>query len=105
MPKNDINEVVSLLNDMSKGLSKLEQTSGLVIQDSQFVEGTKQNFVGPVELSETTEEARRKARFRATRLKEPFDESETPPDELETADEDLVDDYVEKLIDDALGFK
>ena len=90
---------------MSHGLSKLEQTSGLVIKDSQYVEGTKQNFVGPVALSKDGEGARRKARFRATRLKEPFDESQTPPEELETADEDLVDDYIEELIDNALGFK
>jgi len=105
MPTKDTTNKSTLkwLSRTERGFDRLSKISGVVIQDSQHVVATKKNFVGPPELSETDEKARNKARFRAAKLGQAFDESETPPAELDRAEDALVDSYLEDIVDDALG--
>ena len=67
------------------------------------IENTKKNQVGPVELAQTDADARRKARYRNTKLRQPFDEADTPEEEKEKIPEEWVEDYVKDMFDDALG--
>jgi hypothetical protein len=54
-------------------------------------------------LSDTNKGARVNARLDSMLKGQPFDESSTPPGELETADQDVEDEIVNRVIEEILG--
>jgi len=92
------------LEHIATGLERLSKISGdVVVQDSKHIAAKEKNRVGAVQVSPTAADARNAARFRNTKLQQPFDETDTPDEELAAADDALVDDYLEDIIDKALG--
>jgi len=56
-----------------------------------------------IQLAKDEKGARVNGRIDAMRRKEEFDESNTPPDELKTKEEDMIDELINREINDIFG--
>lgn len=56
-----------------------------------------------IQLAEDEKGARVNGRIDAMRRGEEFDESDTPPDELKTKEEDMIDELINREINDIFG--
>ena len=71
------------------------------IEDNIMAEGELKK--GKTQLFNTDKEARTDARVQALIEGKPFDESETPPEELETVDDDMITRIIERKLDMIVG--
>ncbi len=99
-------EVLKDLEQMMKGLERLDKASGeVVVKDSKHILAKKKNTVGAVQVSPTATEARNAARHRNAVLQQPFNETNTPPEELEAAALAEIDAFLEDIVNNALGIR
>ena len=85
---NNVNEkTLAYFNKVSKKLPNLEEN---ILGEGEFVKGKTKLF-------DTEKEARTDARVQS------FDESQTPPEELETVDDDIINGIIERKLDMILG--
>jgi len=90
--EQSIKNIIDGLNSIPK-----EMEEEVIVKDSQFTKGN--NFVDTSKLSDTAEEARHEARYVAARLQQPFDESNIPPEEVEDAEEEIVNRFLRDYLD------
>jgi len=100
---NNNEEFLNGMNKISKGLDKIDSNNGkVIIKDSKYI-NVANNMVKKNKLSKTPEGARNEARFRNTKLGQPFNEKDTPPEEIEKSTNSLIDKYMEDILDQAFG--
>jgi len=87
-------ETIDYFNKVEKELIKLSDFSGGI------GEGI---FVGKTKLSKTSKQARVRGRIDTTLRGEEFDESETPEMELETVEDDTIDELINRRLDNIFG--
>ncbi len=98
-------KIVNFLDHANKALSKLNShNNSIIIKDSKYI-NIADNTVYKQKLSQTGEDARNEARFRDTKLGKEFDESTTPPKEIENITSSLADKYIKDIFDQAFGIK
>ena len=101
MKKNE--EFLNGMDKISKGLDKIGSSDGgVIIKDSKYI-NIASNKIKKTKLSKTPEEARNEARFRNTKLGQPFNEEGTPPEEIDKSTSSLIDKYMEDILDQAFG--
>ena len=83
-----LNETVKKINILDRNLSNIEVEEGTIVKDSQFVSG--KNMLQGNRLSQTNKAARDEARYVAARMHQPFDESNTLPNELSELALDII---------------
>ncbi len=94
MSKNTENKkTTSSFGKIAKDLSKLEDN---ILAEGELIKGK-------TELFDTDKEARTDARLNALMEGKTFDESETPPEELKTIEDDIIHRIVEKRLNLILG--
>ena len=89
------------LEQISDGLAKSkDKETEIIVEHSNFVDKRpiKENVV-----SATDEAARHEARYRAARLQQPFDESNTNTEELAKASDEIVDRFLRDYLKDLFG--
>jgi len=101
MKKNE--EFINGMDKISKGLDKISSNDGkVIIKDSKYI-NVASNMIKKTKLSKTPEDARNEARFRNTKLGQPFNEKDTPPEEIDKSTNSLIDKYMEDILDHAFG--
>ena len=91
---NNVNEkTLAYFNKVSKKLPNLEEN---ILGEGEFVKGKTKLF-------DTEKEARTDARVQSIIEGKSFDESQTPPEELETVDDDIINGIIERKLDMILG--
>ena len=93
-------------SDISKIMESLEKLpeemqEEVIVKDSNFTD-TK-NIVNTGRISDTDEDAINEARYVAARLHEPFNENGVDDDEIEKAEEEIVNRFMRDYIDNIFG--
>jgi len=92
--KKNKNEISKFLDDLAGRLSSVAGTEKDLMQEFQG---------GEIRISKDDKGARVNARIDAMMKGEEFDESSTPTEELETTDEDMMEELANREIDKIFG--
>jgi len=91
------------VNDMEHTSGEMQKISGSgnaeFVLGSDFTDDQLKKKKTNTKLSKTDKDARDEARFRNIQFKQPFDESGTPPQEMDSVEVSICDKYMEKFLD------
>ena len=96
----EINKIVEELDQLSKGIKKIEKPDTTIVKDNQFVDTS--NVRTKKVLSGTKEEAIHEARYNNIRDNKPL-EGDLDLVDTEQNDDEIIDRFVRDFFDKTLG--